>query len=138
MLDKAHDDLVQRVANKVYEDSRSGHIKITGFPDYDSVVTALRDSHATESQKQYQVTVKKHDKLVILQSLASKWLDTEFKDETVAAIEQHNAKFNVDGEYWHEVQERQALLTFPKSFLKTNLFGPSHSFLDANTSSFLP
>lgn len=107
MLDKQHEDLVLRVANKVYEDCRGGHLKVTGFPDYGPVTSAIRETQPSNEQKQYQVTLKKHDRLVVLQSLASKWMDTEFKDEVVAAIEAHNSKFNPEGEYWHEVQERR-------------------------------
>ena len=106
VLDKSHEDLAHRVSNKVYDDARSGVIKLPGFPDYSPLVSALQNTSPPDSGKQFQVTVKKHDRLVVLQSLAGKWLETEYKDEVTTAIEQRNAKFNVDGEYWHEVSDR--------------------------------
>ena len=105
VLDKQHDDLIQRVANRVYEDARGGHLKLCGFPDYGPVIAALQSTAPPEIGKEFQVTVKKHDRLVVLQALAAKWLDTEYKDEVTAAIESHNKKFNVGGEYWHETAE---------------------------------
>ena len=104
VLDKPPEGLMQRVANKVYENSRCGALRLTGFPDYNPVIAALKDSKPDDGGKQYQVTVKKHNRLVILESLASKWLTTEFKDEVTMEIESHNQKYNLDGEYWHEVE----------------------------------
>ena len=106
VLDRPHDALLQRVANRVHEDARAGHLKITSFPDYAPVIAAIRDAKVEESGKPLQVTVRKGERLVILQSLAAKWLETEFKDETAKMIEEHNGKFNADGEYWHETSER--------------------------------
>ena len=107
ILDKANEEhLSQRVANRVYDDARAGHLKLCGFPDYGPVVQALQNAAPQDSGKQYQVTVKKDDRLVILASLAAKWVDSEFKDEVAADIKAHNAKYNVDGEYWHELTER--------------------------------
>lgn len=93
------------MSNRVYEDARTGDLKLCGFPDYTPVLTALQNVAPQDTGKQYQVTVKKHDRLVILQALASKWLETEFKDEVTTAIESHNAKYNKDGEYWVESTE---------------------------------
>ena len=95
------------MSNRVYEDALTGHLKLCGFPDYTPVLTALQNVAPQDTGKQYQVTVKKHDRLVILQALASKWLDTEFKDELTSAIEAHNAKYNQDGEYWVESTENR-------------------------------
>ncbi|CAK9042284.1 Uncharacterized protein SCF082_LOCUS32839 [Durusdinium trenchii] len=106
VLDKPPEALSQRVANKVYEDARSGQLKINGFPNYAPVFGALQSTQPEEAGQKYQVTIKKHDRLVVLESLASKWLETEFKDETVALIDFHNKKFNPDGEYWQEAEER--------------------------------
>ena len=106
VLDKPHEPLLQRVANRVYEDSRAQRLKICGFPDYGPVIAALKDANNCESNKEFEVTTKKHDRLVILQSLAAKWLETSFKAEVLEAIEAHNVKFNPDGEYWHESNDR--------------------------------
>ena len=106
VLDRPHDALLQRVANRVHEDARAGHLKITSFPDYAPVIAAIRDAKVEDAGKPLQVTVKKMDRLVILQGLAAKWLDSEFKDETAQLIDDHNRRFNSDGEYWHESSER--------------------------------
>ena len=94
------------MANQVYELCRAEKIQVVGFPNFTTVVNAIQNMRPEESAKDYQVTVKKHDKLVILQALAEKWMDSEFKDTTMATIEEHNQKFNPDGEFWHEASER--------------------------------
>ncbi|CAK9042507.1 unnamed protein product [Durusdinium trenchii] len=106
VLDKAPEPLSQRVANHIYEACRSEQIKVVGFPNFASAVSAIQNMRPTDTGKEYQVTVKKHDKLVILKALAAKWMDSEFKDATTAEIEKHNNEFNQDGEYWHEANER--------------------------------
>ncbi|CAK9107687.1 Uncharacterized protein SCF082_LOCUS50126 [Durusdinium trenchii] len=105
VLDKAPEPLSQRVANHIYEACRSEQIKVVGFPNFASAVSAIQNMRPTDTGKEYQVTVKKHDKLVILKALAAKWMDSEFKDATTAEIEKHNNEFNQDGEYWHEANE---------------------------------
>ena len=43
------------------------------------------------------------DRLVILQSLAQKWIDTEStKERAMEIIEGHNKEFNPDGQFWLE------------------------------------
>lgn len=117
MLDKAPEPLSQRVANHIYEACRSEQIKVVGFPNFASAVSAIQNMRPTDTGKEYQVTVKKHDKLVILKALAAKWMGSEFKDATTAEIEKHNNEFNQDGEYWHEANERTALLNNSKAQL---------------------
>ena len=108
VLDKSPDGLIQRVANKVYEACRADQLKIVGFPAFTPMVQALQSCKPENQNNNYQVCVRKHDRLVVLQSLAAKWLETEYKDSTVVELEKHNEKYNVDGEYWHEVSERPA------------------------------
>eukprot|EP00438_Fugacium_kawagutii_P004188 Skav215920 [mRNA] locus=scaffold226:186014:196681:+ [translate_table: standard] len=108
VLDKPADDLMQRVANRIYEDARGGHLTLTGFPDYQPVVQALRNTEPTDSGKEYQVTLKRHDRLLILKTLAEKWLDSEYKDEATIAIEEHNKKFNPDAEFWKDAETPDA------------------------------
>lgn len=90
----------------MYESCRSEQLKVVGFPNYAPLVQAIQNLKPSESTTTYEVTIKKHDRLVVLKSLASKWLESEFKDETVTLLEQHNKDFNADGEYWHETEER--------------------------------
>ncbi|CAL1160761.1 unnamed protein product [Cladocopium goreaui] len=106
VLDKDPGTLEQRLANRVYESCRAGTLKVTGFPQFAPVIAALQNVQATSNAQEYQVTVKKHDCLVVLQSLSEKWLSTEFKDATTAEIESHNEKFNQGGEYWHQEEQR--------------------------------
>lgn len=106
VLDKDPGTLEQRLANRVYESCRAETLKVTGFPQFAPVIAALQNVQATSNAQEYQVTVKKHDRLVVLQSLSEKWLSTEFKDATTAEIESHNEKFNQGGEYWHQEEQR--------------------------------
>lgn len=106
VLDKQPDTMVQRIANKVYESCRAEQLKIVGFPSFAPLIQAIQQVKPDDQEKKYEVCVKKHDRLVVLQALAAKWMETEFKDETVAILEAHNKQFNVDGEYWHETERR--------------------------------
>lgn len=103
---------MQRVGNKIYEAARSGSLKVSGFPLFGPAVAALQNLKPTEDTKQYNVCVRKHDRLVILQSLCEKWMSTEYKDETVAEVEQRNQKFNNGGEYWHQDEQRTGCICF--------------------------
>lgn len=103
ILDRAPDVLRQRVANRIYEDARQGALQIGGFPDYSPLVHALQNVVAQPSSDSYQVTVKKHDRLVILKALAEKWLESdEFGLTARKLIEEHNQYYNTDGEWWEE------------------------------------
>lgn len=106
VLDKQSTQLIQRLGNKVYDACGSNQLQIVGFPQFDNVIKAIQNIEPNDSGKQYEVTVKKHDRLVVLQSLASKWLETEFKEATIEEIESHNQRFNDGGEYWHGEEER--------------------------------
>ena len=125
-MDKPSDQLVQRVANRVYDACRANQLKIIGFPQFQTVVTAIQNVAPESDSKQYQVTVRKHDRLVVLEALASKWLDTEFKDETVQEIETHNERFNSGGEYWHAEEERPPFVVL-LFWVNLPLFGSIHS-----------
>ena len=103
VLDKGAESLQQRVANKLYESSRAGSLEVANFPEYKHLLSALQHVQPSEPQTSYQVTVKRHDKLVILSALASKFLELDdFKEEATQLIEKHNQEFNPDGEYMAE------------------------------------
>ena len=106
VLDRAPDQLCERVANQVYEMCRTEKLRVVGFPSFNTVVNAIQTMCPDDSGKEFQVTVRKHDRLVVLQAYAQKWMESEFKDETTSLIEAHNAEFNKDGEFWHEHAER--------------------------------
>ena len=106
VLDRGPEELVQRLSNKVYDMCRANTLTLVGFPLFGPVVAAIQEARVETPSTQFQVTVKKHDRLVILQSLAEKWMTTEFKDATVQEVEAHNQKFNKGGEYWHQEEQR--------------------------------
>lgn len=114
VLDKGADGLKQHVANKVYEKCRAGdgRLEVANFPDYKPLVTALQSTQPEVTAPAYQVTVQRHDKLVILSSLAKKFLETEeFKLEASNLIDEHNSVFNKDGEYLAEPEPTRTLST---------------------------
>ena len=95
--------LQQRIANAVYESCRSGNQVLSNFPDYEPVVRALRDNQSVGNEQTYKVCVARGDRLLVLQSLARRWTEYEgSKDEAHGLIEQHNAHFNVDGDFMED------------------------------------
>ena len=118
--------MVTRLANKVYEGCRSGKMQLNGFPNFDQLITSLRQGQTTDRTKSYRVTVQRHDKLVVLRSLAEKWTTHEnFKVEADEIIKAHNLNFN-NGEgadFWASDTTRT---TTP---LKSILFIPSMVFV---------
>ena len=102
-LDDSGSDLATRLSNRLYESCRSGSVSLPGFPDFQPLVSALKEGNKTAPSTAYKVCVQHHDKLKILESMAGKWVNTELlKDRAMEAIENHNASFNPDGEMWVE------------------------------------
>lgn len=108
VLDRPADSLMQMLGNKIYEACRADQLKIAGFPLFGPAISAIKDARPADDSRQYAVCVRKHDRLVVLQSLAEKWMSTDFKDQTSAELESHNARFNKDGEFWHQDEQRPA------------------------------
>ena len=103
VLDKGAESLQQRVANKLYESSRAGSVEVANFPEYKNLLSALQHVQPSENQSSYQVTVQRHDKLLVLSALASKFLGSDdFKDEATELIQKHNESFNQDGDFMSE------------------------------------
>lgn len=76
---------------------------IPNFPDYEPVVKALRENASTESIVNYKVCVAKSGRLLVLQSLAKRWIGYEgTKEQAEKLVEEHNAHFNVDGEFMED------------------------------------
>ena len=114
VLDKQADALQQQVANKVYETSRAGHgsLQVSGFPDFKPMVAALQATPVENDTPEYQVTVKRHDKLVVLSSLANKFLEhDEFKEERMNLVTEHNSVFNKDGDFLADPDPTRTLET---------------------------
>ena len=110
MLDRNPDFLQQRVANKLYEGCRSGSLEVAGFPDYKPLVTALQQSAPDEAQSNYQVTVKRHDRLLVLSSIAQKFINSdEYGHDANEIISKHNEAFNPDGDFLAEAETTRSL-----------------------------
>lgn len=110
VLDRCPRALQQGVANRIYEDARAKKLDIVGFPDYSPIIAALQHSAVTDANDNYQVCTRKADRLVILRALAEKWMESEeFGACARALIDEHNASYNGDGEFWAEPEgERRA------------------------------
>jgi len=120
MLDRSPDSLQQRVANKLYEGCRSGSLEVAGFPDYKPLLTALQQTAPEETQSNYQVTVKRHDKLLVLSSIAQKFINSdEYGHEANQLIASHNEAFNADGDFLAEVETTRTHRKHRDSWLKS-------------------
>ena len=85
---------------------------MANFPEYKHLVTALQNIQVDDGQASYQVTVKRHDRLLILSSLAEKFLESDdLKDQVRETIDAHNAQFNPDGDYWAEPEQARTTCT---------------------------
>ena len=99
-LENSGSDLVTRIANEVYNGCRAGRLNLSGFPTFDPILQALKTSNVTEREKAFRVTVQQHNKLLILESLAKRWLDHEHtREQAEQVINDHNKEYNEDGEF---------------------------------------
>lgn len=109
-LDVAPEAVEKRIATKLYNDCRTGAMTINGFPQFDGLIRNLKDGISQREGRTYNVCVQQGDRLVVLQSVASKFTESELtKDQAVEMIKEHNKLYNCDGEYWLE-DERPAML----------------------------
>ena len=102
VLDGQPELLQQRIANQIYESCRAKQMDIPGFPDYDPVIEALRESssNGTMQEVNYKVCIAKPGGLVVLQSLARRWLEYDgTKEMAKAMIESHNNQYNAGGDF---------------------------------------
>ena len=107
ILDSKPDHLQQYLANAVYEACRGNQIRLNGFPDFTPLIQGLKEASPELESRPFQVCVKRGSKLLVLGSLANKWLQSEqFGPEATAIVEHHNSRFNVDGDFVEEVAER--------------------------------
>ena len=92
---------MSRLANKIYADCRQKKMSISGFPDYEPTIQALRTGANRVDPNTYKVCLPQGGKLLVLQSLAQKWVDLESTaDRAQDLIKRHNEAFNDSGEYW--------------------------------------
>ncbi|CAL1126565.1 unnamed protein product [Cladocopium goreaui] len=107
VLDQRPDGLQQYLANAVYESCRSKQLKLKAFPDFSQYIQSLKDVKPESTGHEYQVCTKRGTTLCVLGSYASKWLESEqFKGDATAIIQQHNQKYNPEGDFVEEAQDR--------------------------------
>ena len=93
------DPLVNRIANRIYEDCRAEKLKVPGFPDFGPVINALRDGNQPGQERAWKVCCAQQGRLMILESLAAKWLETDSTSERAEeAVTSHNSKYNAGGD----------------------------------------
>ena len=93
--------MMQRIGNRIYENSRSGKLTIKGFPEFDPVLGALRSSSVQDRNKSYRVSAQQHDCLMILEVYAKKWLQTEStRQRAETIIREHNETYNTTETFW--------------------------------------
>ena len=101
--------LQHHLASTVYETCRTGRLQLPNFPDYAPLVNALKENAPKTEAVVYKVCTQRHDRLLVLQSLARKFTEYEdCKEEANILIQAHNDKFNPGGE-WMEDDERPGL-----------------------------
>ena len=103
VLGQTGTDLMSRLSNRIYECCRTKSISLPAFPDFAPTIEALRSEHVGARSVTYKVCVQQQNKLKLLESMASKWLETDIiREQAMALIEKHNSIFNPDGEMWVE------------------------------------
>ena len=101
VLDMPGDELVSRIGNQVYSLARSDKLSVPSFPRFDPIIQGLREGPNREPTREFRVCAQQHDRLLVLEALASKWTQSETtKDRATEAITEHNKQFNPDGEWW--------------------------------------
>ena len=94
-------EIVNTVANALYADARSGKISIPGFPSFDPIISALKNEQTLHETKSLRVTCQRHDTLLVLESMAKRWVDNESTCERATQmIESHNETYNGSGDFW--------------------------------------
>ncbi len=100
--------MMARVANKIYDSCRTNQLSLSGFPDFTPIVQSLKNQSGVDREKAFRVSCQQHDKLVILELFAKKWVDTDItKERALEVIRLHNEEYNVDGQYWQESERRE-------------------------------
>lgn len=102
-LNMDHSGLDQNnmIANRIYEDCRGGRLSIPSFPNFQPLVSALKAGQNSDRTTSYRVSSQRHDQLLVLETYAKKWTESEFTAERAkAVIQEHNSEFNNSGDYW--------------------------------------
>ena len=114
--------LQQRIGNAIYDRCRGQTLTLTGFPNYDPLVASLKESAPSAGDVSYKVCVVRHDRLLVLQSLAKRWLEYEgTKDDALAMVETHNKAFNQGGEFMENDERTPEWIFMAHRWKMTNL-----------------
>lgn len=109
-LDNTGGDIQGRVSNQLYEWCRSGKMRLPNFPEFGPIVQAIKEGANPSSTKSYRVCTQQADRLLLLESLASKWIENEHtKERAEEEISNHNKRFNVNGDFWFADVSRTVL-----------------------------
>ena len=101
VLDAFSDGINRRVGNCIYDRCRAKTLTLPGFLDFDPLIRSLKDGQAQQTTREYQVCVPQQANLIVLQSLAKKFVDAETtKEAATNLIQSHNEKFNPNGDFW--------------------------------------
>ena len=74
-------------------------IEVPGFPEFKHLLGALQNVASDRVEDSYQVSIRKHDRMFVLSSIASKFLESEeLKHDAKTLIEEHNERYNKDGD----------------------------------------
>lgn len=100
---------------------------LPSFPQFDVLLQALKNGQNNNQTKTFRVTTQIHDQLLVLESLAKRWMNDELTAEKAnAVITAHNEEFNNTGDFWSP--ERTACQSFPVVFSSVgNIFFISQS-----------
>lgn len=100
-LESSGSDLVSRIGNAIYDQCRAGRLAIPGFPAFDPLLAALKAGCNVERTGTFKVSCQRGDSLLVLESLAQKWInDPLTADRAAEAIKNHNDEFNKTSDYW--------------------------------------
>ena len=101
MLDNSGSELVTRIGNQIYNECRTQRLSIPNFPAFDPVLAGLKSGYATTRDQSFRVSAQRGENLLILESLARKWTESDVtREEAEKIITQHNHEYNSSEDYW--------------------------------------
>ena len=102
-LDLTEEQIEKRIAEKIYNDARTGSLQISGFPQFDTLISAIKQGSIPRESRNFNVCVQQGERLLVLQSFAAKFMEGETtKDAATDVINRHNEQYNNGGEFWED------------------------------------
>lgn len=102
-LDIGEDQIQKRIAEKIYNDCRGGSLQVQGFPQFDTLINAIKQGATQRETRSYNVCTQQGERLLVLQSFAAKFMEVDsLKDSATETIEDHNRQYNEGGEFWED------------------------------------